>query len=261
MKKTIKEIAIELFGIKEQKPSRSGGEHEISLESVVDRTAMPDQLASDLADLAQYIDHTILKPESTREDIQKICEEADKYGFASVCVNPVHVPLAHLYTKKVDLCSVVGFPLGAAHTSIKELETQRAIDDGATEIDMVMNIGWLKGEQYRDVYNDILAISSLCRKNNVISKVIIETCLLTDEEKVIACLLAKKAGTDFVKTSTGFSKAGAKVEDVKLMRAVVGKKMGVKASGGIRDKETAIAMLRAGANRIGASSSIKIIQG
>lgn len=260
MNKTIKEIAIELFGIKEQKPSRSGGEHQISIGSVIDRSDMPNQLAENLKDLAQYIDHTILKPESTRADILMICEEAEKYGFASVCVNPVHVPLAHLYLDKVGLCSVVGFPLGAAHTSIKELETQRAIDDGATEIDMVMNIGWLKGEHYRDVYNDILAIATLCRQNNVTSKVIIETCLLSEKEKVIACLLAKKAGADFVKTSTGFNKSGANLEDVKLMRAVVGKKMGVKASGGIRDKETALAMLKAGANRIGASSSIQIVQ-
>ncbi len=257
--KTIKEIAIELFGIVDEKPSRSGGAHQVSINSVVDRTELPDQLPTDFENLNQYIDHTILKPDATVEQVIKVCEEAEKYRFRSVCVNPSYVKLAKENLQTVDVCSVIGFPLGANTTAIKAAETKLAIEHGAQEIDMVINIGLLKSGEYDEVYEDILTVCNTAHKNNAILKVIIETCLLNYEEKVIACLLSKKAGADFVKTSTGFSKGGATVEDIKLMREVVGSKMGVKASGGIRDRETAIAMLKAGANRIGASSSIKIV--
>ncbi len=257
--KTIKEIAVELFGIENQKPSRSGGEHEVSIESVVDRSNLPDMLPKDFENLNQYIDHTILKPDATIEDVIKVCNEAENYKFRSVCVNPGYVKLAYENLQTVDVCSVIGFPLGANTTAIKAAETKLAIENGAKEIDMVINIGLLKSAEYDEVYEDILTVCNTAHSNGAILKVIIETCLLDYEEKVIACLLSKKAGADFVKTSTGFSTGGATVEDIKLMRAVVGPKMGVKASGGIRSREKAIAMLKAGANRIGASSSVKII--
>ncbi len=258
--KSIKEIAVELFGITEEKPSRSGGEHVISIDSVIDRSNIPDQLPDDYENLNKYIDHTILKPDATPEDIIKVCNEAEKYKFRSVCVNPCYVKLAKENLPTIDVCSVIGFPLGANTTAIKAAEAKLAIEQGAKEIDMVINIGLLKSGDYDEVYEDILRVSNTVHSNGAILKVIIETCLLDYEEKVIACLLSKKAGADFVKTSTGFSSGGAEVEDVKLMRKVVGNKMGVKASGGIRDREKAIAMLKAGANRIGASSSIKIIK-
>ena len=255
----IKKIAVELFDIKNFKPSRSGGEHEISIFSKVDRSNFPDMLPDDFSDLAKYIDHTILKPEATISDLKKVCEEAEKYKFRSVCVNPGNVKIAKSQLQSVDLCSVIGFPLGANTTEIKCAETNLAIAEGAVEIDMVINLGLLKSRRFAEVLADIEAVCDVCHSQNALLKVIIETCLLTEKEKIIACLLSKKAGADFVKTSTGFSKGGATVEDIKLMRAVVGPKMGVKASGGVRTKEQALAMLKAGANRIGASSGLKII--
>jgi deoxyribose-phosphate aldolase len=213
--------------------------------------------------IARMIDHTLLKPEATPKDIEKLCLEAIQYQFASVCVNPCYVRLASeiLKGRKVKVCTVIGFPLGANRTETKVFETEKAIEDGAEEVDMVMNIGMLKGGYYEYVEQDIKAVVNVAHRNNVLVKVILETALLTDEEKVKACLLAKRANADFVKTSTGFSKGGATAGDVALMRRVVGTAMGVKASGGIRSYEEALQMIRSGADRIGASASVKIVTG
>ena len=213
-------------------------------------------------ELAKYIDHTLLKPESTREDILRVCEEAKHYNTASVCVNPFWIGFVAEQLKGTDIkpCCVIGFPLGATLPEVKAVETAAAIRDGAKEVDMVINVGALRGAEYDTVYEDIKAVVDAA-KDKALVKVIIETCLLTDEQKVIACELAKKAGADFVKTSTGFSTGGAKVEDIRLMRETVGPEMGVKASGGVRTKADAEAMIEAGATRIGASSSKKIIEG
>lgn len=210
--------------------------------------------------VASIIDHTILKAETTTQDVKKICNEAVENKFASVCVNSCFVKFVaeELKGSGVKVCSVVGFPLGAASSASKAFETKQAIEDGAQEIDMVLNVGMLKSKEYEYVKNDIKAVVDAA-KGKALTKVILETCLLTDEEKVSACKLAKEAGADFVKTSTGFSKWGAKLEDVKLMRETVGSKMGVKASGGVHSFEDAINMIEAGATRIGASSSLKII--
>ncbi|HHU63126.1 MAG TPA: deoxyribose-phosphate aldolase [Clostridiales bacterium] len=210
--------------------------------------------------LASMIDHTLLKPDATVEDVKKVCEEAKQYGFASVCINPGYVPLAvqTLRGSNVKTCTVIGFPLGATTTKTKVEETKEALENGAKEIDMVINVGALKSGDIDLVKNDIEEVV-IAAKGRGIVKVIIETCLLTDDEKVKACTIAKAAGADFVKTSTGFSTGGATVEDIKLMREVVGPDMGVKASGGIRDYETAMAMINAGANRIGASASVAIV--
>ncbi len=212
--------------------------------------------------LAALIDHTILKPEATESEVRKVCAEARQYGFASVCVNPHWVPLvaAELAGTPVKVCTVVGFPLGATSTAAKVCETELAIRAGAQEVDMVMNVGALKGGDVRTVENDIRAVASNCHRGGGILKVIIETALLSDDEKAIACALAKLAGADFVKTSTGFSKHGATAADIALMRKVVGAGMGVKASGGIRTLEDLEAMTEAGASRIGASASVKIVE-
>ncbi|MGI5998031.1 MAG: deoxyribose-phosphate aldolase [Lutispora sp.] len=214
-----------------------------------------------MKDLAPYIDHTILKPEASEEDIARICNEALEYGFASVCINPCYVKLASsiLKNSSVKVCTVIGFPLGANTSIVKAFEAEEAIQNGAHEIDMVLNIGALKNGDLQYVTEDIAAVARVC-KGKALLKVIIETCLLEDDEKVEACKAAKLAGADYVKTSTGFSKAGAREEDVALMRKVVGDDMGVKASGGIRDLDTALAMIRAGATRIGASASINIMK-
>lgn len=210
--------------------------------------------------IAQMIDHTLLKPEATKQEIITLCEEAKKYHFASVCVNPTWVPLSTECLKDSDVlvCTVIGFPLGASSIQTKIFETKNAILNGAIEIDMVINIGALKSGDLNTVKEEIEAVVEAA--DGRIVKVIIETCLLTEEEKVIACELAKVAGAHFVKTSTGFSHGGATVEDVMLMRKIVGNKMGVKASGGIRSKEQVEAMIKAGASRIGASKGIEIIE-
>ncbi|MBN2544034.1 deoxyribose-phosphate aldolase [bacterium] len=212
-------------------------------------------------DIAKLIDHTLLKPEASKEEILKVCEEALEFGFASVCVNPFWVRLCaeHLRGSEVKVCSVVGFPLGATQSSVKRFETEQVIKDGANEIDMVINIGALKSNDLEYVRDDIAGIVDVCQPNLTL-KVIIETALLSDEEKIKACVAAKVAGADFVKTSTGFSKGGATVEDVALMKRVVGSEMGVKASGGIRDYEKALEMVQSGASRIGASSSVEIVK-
>ena len=214
------------------------------------------------AGVATMIDHTLLKPDATRKDIQALCREAAEYGFASVCVNPTWVAECArlLRDTSVKVCSVVGFPLGATTADTKHYETRRAIFDGAREIDMVINVGALKSGDLRVVERDVEAVASPCRDTGVISKVIIEAALLTDEEKVTACTIAKAAGADFVKTSTGFGPGGATAGDVALMRRVVGADMGVKAAGGVRDLEGLKAMVAAGATRIGASAGVRIVQ-
>ncbi|MHB2149382.1 deoxyribose-phosphate aldolase [Calditrichota bacterium LG25] len=210
-------------------------------------------------ELARWIDHTILKPDATRQEIEKICDEAIEFGFASVCVNPTWVPLVYkkLRGHSPKVCTVVGFPLGATFPEVKARETELAVQQGADEIDMVINIGALKSGDYELVEHDIRSVVRAAGRRIV--KVIIESCLLTDEEKVKACTLAKIAGANYVKTSTGFSKGGATVKDVALMRKVVGSQMGVKASGGVRSYEEACQMVEAGATRIGASASVAIV--
>ena len=207
-----------------------------------------------------FIDHTLLKPDATVEQITKLCMEAREYKFASVCVNSCWVRLCSelLRGSEVAVCTVVGFPLGAMIPEAKAYEALAAIENGATEIDMVINIGALKSKDYRMVAKDIQVVCDAVHEHGALLKVIIETCLLTKEEKVIACLIAKNAGADYVKTSTGFSTGGATVEDVTLMRSIVGDEMGVKAAGGIRDRATAEAMLDAGADRLGASAGVEI---
>ena len=211
--------------------------------------------------LAPFIDHTLLRPDATIEEIRTLCHEALQEQFAAVCVNPGYVPLCAgiLRGSKVKVCTVIGFPLGATSTASKAFEAAQAIRDGAQEVDMVINVGMLKSGNDTEVEADIRAVTDAARPRQVLTKVIIETALLTDEEKVRACTLAKSAGAGFVKTSTGFSKGGARTEDVALMRRVVGSAMGVKAAGGIRTREDALAMIASGANRIGASASITIV--
>ena len=220
-------------------------------------------------DLAPLIDHTLLKPDASRADIEALCREAMELRFATVCVNPTWVALcAHLLGRRERrhgqaagprVCSVVGFPLGATTCDVKHYETRRAIFDGAEEIDMVINVGALKSGDLRLVERDIESVTACCREAGVLSKVIIEAALLTDEEKVAACIIAKAAGADFVKTSTGFGPGGATVADVALMRRVVGESMGVKAAGGVRDLQSATALVHAGATRIGASAGVRIV--
>ena len=212
--------------------------------------------------IANIIDHTVLKAFSTKEDVIKVCNEAKEYGFFSVCINPTHIELAkkELEGSNVKVCTVIGFPLGANTSEVKSFETKDAIAKGAHEVDMVINIGALKDNNYDLVYNDIKAVVDAANKEALV-KVIIETCYLTDEEKKIACELSVKAGADYVKTSTGFGTGGSTPEDIKLMRDVVGPNIGVKASGGVRTTEDAIKVIDAGASRIGASASISIATG
>ncbi len=220
----------------------------------------------DPTQLAQFIDHTLLKPEATEAQIRAVCEEAAQYGFASVCVNPTWVALATelLAESPVRVCSVVGFPLGATLTNVKAYEARQVVSQGAREVDMVINVGRLKSGQDDLVREDIARVVKAARKESpdepVTVKVIIETALLTRDEKIRACELAMAADADFVKTSTGFNGGGATIEDVALMRRVVGEKLGVKAAGGIRTLKDAMAMLAAGANRLGASAGVKIVQ-
>jgi len=215
------------------------------------------------SDVARLIDHTLLKPEASQDQIAQLCYEARTYHFASVCVNPAHVKLCAQLLKDsgVPVCTVVGFPLGATPGTVKAFETQQAIRDGACEIDMVINIGALKSQDYRAVYEDISTVVRAAHSGNAIVKVIIEAAFLTDEEKVVACQLAKVAGADFVKTSTGFGPGGATVADVALMRRVVGPSLGVKAAGGVGSYADAQAMIAAGATRIGASAGVRIVGG
>ncbi len=219
------------------------------------------EAAVDLGQLALYIDHTLLSPTASRAQIKTLCAEARQYGFASVCVNPVHVRLAArlLADSLVKTCTVIGFPLGAATTFVKMAEARDAVANGADELDMVINVGALLERDYARVYSDIKAVRDAAPEKTL--KVILETGFLSKEEIVRGCILTKMAGADFVKTSTGFGPGGAKIEDITLMREVVGLNFGVKASGGVRDNITARAMIKAGANRLGASAGVAIVGG
>jgi len=244
----------------------SSGNYSQHVQPVVQAGA--DRLASTLGvaptdgSLAKMIDHTVLKADASQDQIAQLCFEARKYEFASVCVNPSYVKLCAelLNGSGVDVCAVIGFPLGATSTDAKVFEAQQAIRDGATELDMVINVGALKSRDYELLERDIASLARVCHAGNAILKVIIEAALLSDEEKVIACHLAKIAEADFVKTSTGFGPGGATPADVALMRRVVGPEMGVKAAGGIRTHADAQQMIAAGASRIGASASVRILQ-
>jgi len=213
------------------------------------------------ASLAHYIDHTLLAANASREQLRQLCQEAQQYGFYSICVNSAHVPYVAQYLKEAPsrVCAVVGFPLGAGLSETKAFEAERAIANGAQEIDMVLNIGWLKDGLLEEVRSDIAQVLAAC--GSVPLKVILETCLLDDLQKEQACVICRELGVAFVKTSTGFSHQGATLEDVRLMRRVVGPDMGVKASGGVRDYATAVAMIEAGATRLGTSSGVAIVQG
>lgn len=212
--------------------------------------------------ISKYIDHTLLKADATKEEVQKLCLEAKEYDFKTVCINPTWIDYAAELLKGTDvgITTVIGFPLGANTSEIKAAEAKQAVEKGAADVDMVINIGALKSEDYTTVLNDIKAVVDAAAGKAIV-KVIIETSLLTKTEKVRACELAKQAGAEFVKTSTGFSTGGATLEDIQLMRATVGPEMGVKASGGVRSYEDAVAMIEAGATRIGASSGIAIVEG
>lgn len=211
--------------------------------------------------IAHKIDHTLLKPDATQQQIETLCREALEYTFASVCVLPYYVPAAAQLLKDspVKVCTVIGFPLGATLTEAKVAEAHAVLKNGATELDMVINIGALKNKSYLYVQNEIATLAQKAHESNAILKVIIETCLLTEEEKIKACELVTNAGADFIKTSTGFSTGGATIEDVVLLKHHVGKNVKVKASGGIRDLTTAAAMIEAGADRLGTSSGVKIV--
>lgn len=227
-----------------------------------DRVSASHKLTRIDPGIAALIDHTLLKPEGTRDEIVKLCREAREFSFASVCVNPYWVPLvaAELKGSPVKVCTVVGFPLGATPSSIKVAETEETVRNGAQEVDMVLNIGALRSGDFETVKNDIRAVAEAAHRGGAILKVILETALLDDNQKAMACTLAKLAGADFVKTSTGFSKSGATAQDIALMRSVVGPEIGVKASGGIRSLADLQSMAAAGASRIGASASVKIMQ-
>ncbi len=229
------------------------------IEAVYQQVSSQMEKSSTALDLASCIDHTLLKADATREQIIKLCQEAQQYHFFSVCVNPCWVKTCkeQLAGSAVNVCSVIGFPLGANCSCLKVAEAKRAVEDGALEVDMVLNIGRLKSGDLPAVRDDIGRVVEAAHPALV--KVILETCLLDDEQKIAACVLAREAGAHFVKTSTGFGSSGAKTEDVTLMRRVVGADMGVKASGGIRDQKTALAMIQAGANRLGVSASIAIV--
>jgi deoxyribose-phosphate aldolase len=219
-------------------------------------------MSNSVPSIARLIDHTLLRPEATRADILQLCREALEHHFASVCVNAYWVPLAasQLAGSDVKVCTVVGFPLGATSTEAKVGETEAALRAGAQEIDMVLNIGALRGDDDRAVEEEIALVAAASHRGGAIVKVILETALLNDDQKIVACKLAQMAGADFVKTSTGFSSSGATVPDVELMRRAVGPEMGVKASGGIRTLEELLKMVTAGANRIGASAGVKIVE-
>ena len=212
----------------------------------------------DINEILKHVDHTLLSPQATWDEIRQICDDAIKYHTASVCIPPSYVKQASKYLgESVKVCTVIGFPNGYSTTAVKAFETEDALANGAKEIDMVINIGWLKDKRYELIEDEIKKLKSICKDK--VLKVIIETCLLTDEEKVKACELAKEAGADFVKTSTGFSTGGAKAADVALMRKTVGPDMGVKASGGIHNADEAQAMVDAGASRLGTSATLAII--
>jgi len=238
-------------------------EGQAETEATTNRVSYHSEGAESPMDLAKYIDHTLLKPDATQEDVDILCAEAKEYGFASVCVNPTWVKRAaqNLRGTDVRVASVIGFPFGATPSEIKAMEARRALRDGAKEIDMVINVGAFKSGQYEVVRMDVVKVSDACHEVGAINKVIIETSLLTDEEKVVASHLAQLAKADYIKTSTGYAGGGATIGDVLLMRGAVGPKMGIKASGGVRNREDAEKMIAAGATRIGASAGIAIVTG
>jgi deoxyribose-phosphate aldolase len=277
LERIIEQITHQVLVLVQGEESRPGSAAQpegapLSRDNYVDRVrpvvnAGADRIASTLdvapidGSLSHMIDHTLLKPDATQDEIARLCYEARKHGFASVCINPANVKLCGELLKGSDvlICTVVGFPLGATSIESKVFEAQKAIRDGATEVDMVINVGALKSHDYQLVQRDIASVANACHGDDAILKVIIEAALLSDEEKVAGCQIAKVAGADFVKTSTGFGPGGATAEDVALMRRVVGPKMGVKAAGGIRTYADAQRMIAAGASRIGASASVKIV--
>lgn len=255
---SIKEIAIRLFG--EAEPCRCNGGHEICLHCNVCRAQAPDQLYDPAHGLAGIIDATILKANATQADIQDLCQTAVQYQTASVCVNSHFIPLAKsLMPSGPATCTVINFPLGAGYPEAVASEARSCADLGLQEIDMVQNLSAILSGDTDAAYETINLTWLACHKKGILLKVILENCYLTKEQIVVSCLLAKKAGADFVKSSTGFGTGGATVEDIALMRQVVGPKLGVKASGGVRDKAQAVAMVEAGANRIGASNAKAIV--
>lgn len=258
----ITDMVLAKLGSADQCPTFCGADVQRIVDAGAERIGIVLGETATAHDWAGLIDHTLLKPEATEDDIIKLCDEAARFGFASVCVNPSWVKKAAelLNGTSVPVCTVIGFPLGAAVSDVKAFEARRAIFDGAREVDMVMNIGALKSGDDCTVEQDIKAVADAAHGSGVLCKVIIETALLTDNEKIRACLAAKNAGADFVKTSTGFSKGGATVHDVALMRRTVGGALGVKASGGVKGIDDARAMFEAGATRIGASVGVKIAQ-
>jgi deoxyribose-phosphate aldolase len=270
--RTLVEVVLDELGLLHPDPSAKCACHSVALVCCPDRLrGVIEAGAARLgmhaaggapAEIASMIDHTLLRPDATRHDIENLCREAAEFRFAAVCINPTWVALAvqRLSGSGVGVCSVVGFPLGATTADVKGYEARRAIFDGAREVDMVMNVGALKSGDLRTVGRDIEAVTTPCRDCAVLSKVIIEAALLTDEEKVAACTVAKAAGADYVKTSTGFGPGGATAADVALMRRTVGADIGVKAAGGVRDLDAVKAMIAAGASRVGASAGVKIVQ-
>jgi deoxyribose-phosphate aldolase len=258
----ITDLVISRLGADDQCPTFCSADVQRIVDAGAERIGIVLGETATAHDWASLIDHTLLKPEASESDIRKLCEEAARFGFASVCVNPTWVKRASefLQGSGVPVCTVIGFPLGATLPDVKAYEARRAIFNGAREVDMVINVGALKSGDDCAAEDDIRAVAEAAHENGVLCKVIIETALLTDEEKVRACLASKNAGADFVKTSTGFSKGGATVHDVALMRRAVGSALGVKASGGVKGIEDARAMFEAGATRIGASVGVKIAQ-
>lgn len=258
----ITDLVLERLGEGDECPTFCRADVERIVDAGAERIGIVLGETATARDWASLIDHTLLKPDASERDIRALCDEAAKFGFASVCVNPAWVSRASEFLKGtgVPVCTVIGFPLGATLPDVKAYEARRAIFDGAREVDMVINIGALKSGDDCAVEEDIRAVAEAAHENSVICKVIIETALLTDSEKVRACMAARNAGADFVKTSTGFAKGGATAADVALMRRTVGRSLGVKASGGVKGIEDAREMIKAGATRIGASVGVKIAQ-
>jgi deoxyribose-phosphate aldolase len=262
VKQITKEVLTRLQGGSGSAGSNGGSKSAVSAAAVMNSSAVQGSSINIPDDVAPYIDHTLLKPDATQEQIDALCAEAEEHRFCSVCINSTWVAYCarKLRGTGVKVCTVVGFPLGAMDSRSKSFETRNAIENGADEIDMVINVGALKSENLKLVEEDIRWVLRACRPTTVL-KVILENALLSDAEKIVACQICKQVGAHFVKTSTGFAESGARVEDVALMRRTVGPKMGVKAAGGIRDFETAKAMIDAGATRVGVSASVAIVTG
>jgi len=256
----IKDIAIKLFGT--NSPCRCGGEHEVCLNCHVCRATQPDMLWDESKPIAEYLDATVLKADAKETDIKALCEHAYANSCKAVCINSHYLPFAVTITKgKVGLCTVVNFPLGSNTNDAVLAEAEAVLAEELDELDMVQNLSALLSGYWEASYQGILEVRKACDDYDTLLKVIIETCFLSREQLIVSCLIAKKAGTDFVKTSTGMGSGGATTENIKLMRDIVGPKLGVKASGGVRTREDALAMLKAGASRIGTSNAKGIIEG